>query len=232
MPGRILIIDSDFPMVEILRHNLEVDGHVVHRETASDWGVIEARTLEPDLVITSLDLAQEADGRLLGRLRKEHERLPVLVIGSRPEDVDNLRGFRLGIDDYLLRPVRVGEVLRRIDRLLDGTRKPAPGDRPPTTPVIVFGEIEVRPAARVVLKRGEMVPLRHKEFDLLMALVCREGAVASRADLLKSIWGFRTRVATRTVDNHIGELRAKLEDSQANPRHILTVRKVGYRLQR
>jgi DNA-binding response OmpR family regulator len=219
-------------MVEILRHNLEVDGHVVHSEAASDWGVIEARTLRPDLVITSLELAQETEGRLLLRLRMDHERLPVLVIGSRPEDGDNLRGFRLGVDDYVLRPTTVGEVLRRIERLLDRTRVPALGDRVSAAPSIIFGEIEVRPAARVVLKRGETVPLRLKEFDLLMALVCREGAVASRADLLRGIWGYRTLVATRTVDNHIGELRAKLEDNPARPRHILTVRKVGYRLQR
>jgi two-component system alkaline phosphatase synthesis response regulator PhoP len=232
MAQRVLIIDNDIGMVESLRHNLELDGRSVRGEAEIQWGIIEARTFLPDLVITTLEIAQDRDGRLLSQLREEHERLPVLILGSRPEEVDNLRGFRLGIDDFLLRPATVGEIHRRIDKLLSsngGHEVDGPSSADPT---IVFGEIEIRPAARVVIKKGKPVALRLKEFELLMALVSREGAVASRLELLRGVWGYRTLVATRTVDTHIGELRAKLEDDPANPQHILTIRKVGYRLQR
>jgi two-component system response regulator VicR len=232
MLKRVLIVDKETATVEGLRHTLELDGHTVHSEAAADWGVVEARTFEPHLVITTLELAQDDEGWLLRQLRQEHERLPVLVVGSRPEYGENLPGFRLGVDEFLLRPATVGEMHRRIEYLLARNGSPAPDTMSHAGSAIVFGEIEVRPAARTVVKRGTTVALRLKEFELLMALVSREGAVASRTELLRCIWGYRTLVATRTVDNHIGELRAKLEDNPANPRYILTVRKVGYRLQR
>lgn len=231
MPKRVLIVDREAATVESLRRTLEMDGHTVHSESAGDWGLVEARTFGPDLVITTLEVAQDNEGWLLRQLRQEHERLPVLVVGSRTESGENLPGFRLGVDDFLLRPATVGEMHRRIEYLL--ARNGSPVHQLCLADfAITFGEIEVRPAARTVVKRGAPVPLRLKEFELLMALVSRDGAVASRAELLRCIWGYRTLVATRTVDNHIGELRAKLEDNPATPRHILTVRKVGYRLQR
>jgi DNA-binding response OmpR family regulator len=100
----------------------------------------------------------------------------------------------------------------------------------PTDSVVRFGEVEIHTGQRTVLRGGSPVSLRMKEFDLLMTLVARRGRVVSRADLLREVWGYRTWVATRTVDTHVAELRRKLEQDPAHPRHILTVRKVGYRL--
>jgi DNA-binding response OmpR family regulator len=100
-------------------------------------------------------------------------------------------------------------------------------------PVERFGDIEVNPASGTVIRDGEPVTLTPKEFDLLVALLRRKGAVASRAELLGEVWEYaNTEVETRTVDVHVAELRRKLEDDPANPRHIVTVRKKGYRLER
>jgi DNA-binding response OmpR family regulator len=96
---------------------------------------------------------------------------------------------------------------------------------------MAFGEVEVSPATRTVLRRGEPVELTPKEFDLLVALLERRGAIISRQELLKEVWGYgNAAVNTRTVDVHLSELRRKLEDDPANPRYLLTVRKAGYRL--
>jgi DNA-binding response OmpR family regulator len=95
-----------------------------------------------------------------------------------------------------------------------------------------FGEVEVSPAARTVRRKGETVDLTPKEMDLLLALLERRGAAASRLELLREVWGYSDSVVTRTVDTHVAELRRKLEDDPGEPRHILTVRKVGYRLER
>jgi DNA-binding response OmpR family regulator len=94
-----------------------------------------------------------------------------------------------------------------------------------------FGHIEVRPKSRSVLRRGKPVKLAPKEFELLLALIRARGAVVSRLQLLEQVWGYSAAVVTRTVDSHVAELRRKLEDEPSSPRHILTVRKTGYRLQ-
>ncbi|MEO8199032.1 MAG: response regulator transcription factor [Gemmatimonadota bacterium] len=232
MSKRVLIIDSEVGLVESLRHTLELDGHSVRSEPDVQWGIIEARTFGPNLVITTLETAQTRDGRLLSQLREEHEKLPVLLLGSRSEEADRLRGFRLGIDDFLLRPASVGELHRKIETLLLDHGNHDLSAPPVAEAVISFGDVDIRPAARMIIKGGKPIVLRLKEFDLLMALISREGRVASRLELLRGVWGYRTLVATRTVDTHIGELRAKLEADPANPQHIVTVRKVGYRFQR
>jgi len=232
MYHRVLIIDHDVGTAESLQHNLELDGHSVRREGDVQWGIIEARTFGPDLVITTLEMAQDGGGRLLPQLRQDHDQLPVLVLGSRTEEGNNLPGFRLGVDDFLLRPTTAGQLYRRIESLLGRNGHNGVEISHAVESTIAFGDVEIRPAARLVSRNCKPVTLRLKEFELLMALVSREGAVVSRLELLRGVWGYRALVATRTVDTHIGELRAKLESDPANPQHILTVRKVGYRFQR
>jgi DNA-binding response OmpR family regulator len=124
-------------------------------------------------------------------------------------------------------PPGSASLLARVRTLL---RRPASDPARLTREPIVFGEIEVRPAARVVVRAGREVELRPKEFDLLLALAARPGVVLPRAELLREVWGYRSDVYSRTVDTHILELRRKLEPDPSRPRHILTVRKSGYRL--
>lgn len=232
MSKKVLIVDSEMTLGENLRHNLELDGYTAVIEPDARYALVEARTFLPDLVIAGLDALQDHDGRFLPAFRKEFEAIPVLVLGSRCEDAYRVRGFRLGLDDFVLRTSSLSELHRRIDLLAHHS-----ADRVTQTPrqmdaAIPIGHITVRPSARIVEVDGVEVSLRLKEFDVLLTLLAREGRVVSRLEFLREVWGFRTLVTTRTVDTTVGELRKKLEKDPANPKHILTVRKIGYRLVR
>jgi DNA-binding response OmpR family regulator len=166
--------------------------------------------------------------RVLKTLRDEGRQMPILILTARGEEADKVRGLRLGADDYVTKPFGVLELLARVEALLRRTAPLGPdGAGPPER----FGTVEVIPASRTVLRAGRAVALTPKEFELLLALVRRRGAVASRMELLTEVWGYSAAVLSRTVDTHVAELRRKLEADPAAPDHILTVRKAGYRLE-
>ena len=142
-----------------------------------------------------------------------------------------MRGLRLGADDYVTKPFGVLELLARVEALFRRASPRGNGSVPPAA-VERFGEVEVVTASRTVIRRGGPVTLTPKEYDLLLALVRRNGACATRVELLTEVWGYSAEVMSRTVDTHVAELRRKLEPDPANPKHILTVRKTGYRLER
>lgn len=228
--SRVLIIEDNADLAYGLRSNLEFEGHEV--EVAEDGvaGLDRARASRPELVILDLMLPGMDGYRVLRALREERLEMPVLVLTARGEEADKVRGFRLGADDYVTKPFGLLELLARVEALLrrsGAARAPAPGREGAS--VVRFGEVEVDSAARSVTRAGEPVALTPKEFDLLLALVRRGGAVATRLELLREVWGHRAAVVTRTVDTHIAELRRKLEADPAEPRHILTVWKAGYR---
>ena len=154
--------------------------------------------------------------------------MPILILTARGEEADKVRGLRLGADDYVTKPFGVLELLARVEALLRRTAPPGDGAGEPEE----FGVVEVIPASRTVLRNGKPVALTPKEFDLLLALLRRGGAVVSRMELLTEVWGYSAAVLSRTVDTHVAELRRKLETDPAAPHHILTVRKAGYRLEK
>jgi DNA-binding response OmpR family regulator len=164
--------------------------------------------------------------RVIRTLREDGITTPILVLTARGEEADKVRGLRLGADDYVTKPFGAMELLARVDALLRRSRLSAPA------PVLDrFGEVEVNRSARTVKRHGEPVALTPKEFDLLIALMDRAGSVSPRSELLSAVWGYSQDVSTRTVDLHVSELRAKLEPNPAQPVHIITVRKSGYRFE-
>jgi DNA-binding response OmpR family regulator len=226
---RILLVEDNADLAFGLRATLEFEGYEVDVVDDGRKAIDEVRDLEPDLVLLDLMLPGLDGYEVLSRLRKAGNRTPVLVLTARGEEADVLTGFDLGADDYVTKPFSTGELLARVRALLRRAGGPGGGER---LPVERFGDVEVNPASGTVIRDGEPVTLTPKEFDLLVALLRRRGAVASRTELLGEVWAYANPdVETRTVDVHIAELRRKLERDPANPRHIVTVRKKGYRLE-
>ncbi|HXH63609.1 MAG TPA: response regulator transcription factor [Gemmatimonadales bacterium] len=225
---RILVVEDNPDLAYGLRNNLEIEGYDVDVVEDGTQGLARARVGGPDLIILDLMLPGMDGYRVLRALRDEGRRMPVLILTARGEEADKVRGLRLGADDYVTKPFGVLELLARVEALLRRTAPPGDGAGPPER----FGVIEVIPASRSVLKSGKPVPLTPKEFDLLLALLHRQGAVATRMELLTEVWGYSAAVLSRTVDTHVAELRRKLESDPAAPKHILTVRKAGYRLEK
>jgi len=226
---RILIVEDNPDLAYGLRTGLEIEGYEVQVADDGESGLERANSWGPDLIMLDLMLPGMDGYRVLKTLREAGSNVPVLILTARGEEADKVLGFRLGADDYVTKPCGVLELLARVGALLRRSRivdRGAAGDGHER-----FGAVEINPASRTVLKEGTPVALSPKEFDLLLALVRRRGAVASRVELLREVWGHRVEVMTRTVDIHIAELRRKLEDDPSNPRHILTVWKAGYRLE-
>jgi DNA-binding response OmpR family regulator len=229
--SRILVVEDNANLAYGLTASLELEGHQVTVARDGAQGLRGVREHEPDLVILDLMLPEMDGYRVLKSLREEGRDVPVLILTARGAESDKVLGFRLGADDYVTKPFGLLELLARVSALLRRTSSRAPAEAAAPGPAVVsIGEIEVSPASRLVRRRGEEVALTPKEFDLLMALVRRKGTVAGRLELLAEVWGHRAAVMTRTVDMHVAQLRRKLEDDPADPRHILTVWKAGYRI--
>jgi two-component system, OmpR family, alkaline phosphatase synthesis response regulator PhoP len=224
--ARILIVEDNPDLAFGLRNNLEIEGYETDIAEDGQVGLRRAREMQPDLIILDLMMPGLDGYRVLRALREDGLNTPVLILSARGEEADKIRGFRMGADDFVTKPFSLLELLARVEALLRRADSGATRE-----PLFRFGDIAVDAAARRVTRQDETVPLTNREYDLLLALVRRRGAVATRHELLREVWGHHTEVVSRTVDTHIAELRRKLEPCATEPRHILTVRKTGYRLQ-
>lgn len=227
MQHSILIVEDNADLAFGLRNNLEIEGYSV--EVASDGkeALARVRDFDPDLIILDLMMPGMDGYRVLKAMREDGDSTPVLILSARGEETDKVRGFRLGADDFVTKPFSLLELLARVEALL---RRSQPQPQGSEHEIYRFDDIEVDVEAQSVTRAGTLVPITHREFSLLLALLRRRGAVVSRHDLMREVWGHRGAVLSRTVDTHIMELRRKLEDDPAEPRHIITIRKSGYRL--
>jgi DNA-binding response OmpR family regulator len=226
---RILIVEDNATIADGIRMNLALEGYAVEVALTGERGLTQARRWDPHLMILDLMLPGLDGYTVLRTLREEGRDLPVLILSARGAETDRLRGFRLGADDYVVKPFSLPELLARVAVML---RRHAPDERVVATRTWNFGDVVVDAGTREVLRDSNVVLMRPKEFDLLLALLRRDGRVATRAELLDEVWRYEADVVSRTVDVHILELRRKLETDPAQPRHVLTVRKTGYRLVR
>ena len=227
--SRVLIVEDNDSIAAGIRTNLEIEGYTTAVAPDGDEGLARIRDWRPHLVILDLMLPKLDGFHVLRAMRGEGIEVPVLILSALGTEVAKVRGFRIGADDYVTKPFGLLELLARVEALLRRAQRASEWRQPPAESVR-FGAVEVQAANHAVLRHGQPVSLRPKEFELLMALVRRRGQVARRADLLHEVWGYGTDVVTRTVDTHMVELRRKLEDDPARPQYILTVRKTGYRL--
>jgi DNA-binding response OmpR family regulator len=226
--SHVLVVEDNVNLALGLRRSLESDGHSVTVIHDGEEALERALESASDLIILDLMLPGVDGFAILRRLRGAGDSTPVLILSARAEDVDRIQGFRLGADDYVVKPVGLVELLLRVRAILRRTGS-TESDGPPRHE---FGDVVVDLGARTVTREGAPVELTPLEFDLLACLLHRRGQAVTRDAILAEVWRFPEpgRVRTRTIDTHVGTLRAKIEKDPANPAHILTVRKIGYRL--
>jgi DNA-binding response OmpR family regulator len=226
--SRVLVVEDNTDLASGLAYNLQLEGYDVRIAADGTRALAAAAEWPPDLVILDLMLPGSVDGYgVLRALRAGGGHTPVIILSARDAEADKVLGFRLDADQYVTKPFGVLELLERVRSLL---RRSAAHDE--RNSLLRFGDVVVNPGARTVCKAGAAVALSPKAFDLLLALVRREGRVVSRAELLREVWGYGGLVLSRTVDSHVAELRRRVEDDPANPRHVVTVWKSGYRFVR
>ncbi len=221
----ILIVEDHEEIAFGLKNNLEFDGHEVAIAGDGREGLKLLKQMSIDLIILDLMLPGMSGYEFLETIREEGNSVPVLILSAKGEEIDKVRGFRLGADDYVEKPFGTMELIARIEAILRRSQAPKNSESH-----WHFGDVEVDVEKRIARKKDEQLSLAPLEFDLLHALLKRKGAVASRNELLKEVWNHPEDVVTRTVDTHIAELRNKLEDTPSDPQHILTVPKIGYKL--
>jgi two-component system response regulator MtrA len=229
MSARILVVEDNAALAEGIEYNLRLEGYDVQIAESGTDAISVAESWAPELIILDLMLPGVDGYQVLRSVRGRGSHVPVIILSARGEEADKVRGFRLDADQYVTKPFGVVELLERVGALLRRTAATAP---PAGSNLVQFGEVVVDLASRAVLRGGVPCTLTPKAYDLLLALLRREGAVASRRDLLTEVWGYGAFVMTRTVDSHVAELRRKLEAHPAEPRHIMTVWKIGYRFAR
>ena len=226
-PLRVLIVEDNTHFASTLRNNLEIEGFLVDIAGTVAQAQQQMLRLEPDLVILDIMLPGRNGFDLLRSVRSSGNNVPVVVLTARRDEQDKLHGFGLGADDFVTKPVNLLELLARIRALL---RRVYPSFAAAAPHWIRLGDIEICPPSRTVKRAGEVIDLRPKEFDLLLALFRQHDRIVSRAELLRDVWGCHASTVSRTVDTHMAGLRHKLEADPLNPRYLLTVRTAGYLL--
>jgi DNA-binding response OmpR family regulator len=221
---RILVVEDDPAILRGLSDNLRLESYEVVTAADGEAGYRSAHEAHPDLIVLDLMLPRLSGYELCRKLRGERLATPILMLTARGEEADRVLGLDLGADDYVTKPFSVRELLARIRALL---RRAHPSSALPDE--VRFGGVEVDFRSYEAKKGGAPVDLTPKEFQLLRLLVARGGAVVTREELLGEVWGYDTLPNTRTVDNHVASLRAKLEPDRPATPHIQTVHGVGYK---
>jgi DNA-binding response OmpR family regulator len=222
--SRILIIEDDPAISRGLADNLRFESHEVTTAADGEDGYRLIRDQAPDLIVLDLMLPRLSGYEICRRVRSDGSAVPILMLTARSDEGDRVLGLDLGADDYVTKPFSIREVLARVRALLRRTN-PAKAeiDELRCDGIVVdFRKYEAT-------KNGEPIEMTRKEFGLLRLLASRTGEVLTRDELLNEVWGYEALPTTRTVDNHIASLRAKLEDNPARPVHLLTMHGVGYK---
>ena len=224
--SRILVVEDDPAILRGLADNLKFESYEVLTAGDGEAAYRLLRETKPDLLILDLMLPRMSGYELCRKARSEGITTPILMLTARGEEADRVLGLDLGADDYVTKPFSVRELLARVRAIL---RRGA-GPPRPMRDDLRFGDVAVD-FRRYEARKGEKtLEMTRKEFGVLRLLAARAGEVVSREELLNEVWGYENYPSTRTVDNHIASLRSKIEEDPAQPRRLLTVHGVGYKL--
>lgn len=220
----ILIIEDDISILRGLKDNLTFEGYSVLSSTDGQEGLQIALEKHVDLLLLDIMLPGINGYEICRRLKKEKSELPIIMITARGSEMDKVGGLDLGADDYLTKPFSIPELLARIRAVL---RRFTPDQN--EIEKYSFGEITLNFKKFQAFVKDKEIKLSSREFALMKYFIQHEGEVIHRHELLNEVWGYNVTPTTRTVDNYILDLRKKLEEDPAKPKHILSVRGVGYK---
>ena len=222
---RILVVEDDPAILRGLQDNLVFESYEVLTAADGEAGLQMIRSAKPDLVILDLMLPKLNGYEVCRQARADKLTMPILMLTARGDEADRIVGLDLGADDYVTKPFSIRELLARIRALL---RRARPGG-PAEPDVLHFDDVEIDFKRYEARRSGRLVEMTRKEFGVLRLLASRTGEVVTREELLTEVWGYEALPTTRTVDNHVASLRAKLERNPAEPTHLHTVHGVGYK---
>ena len=221
---KVLVVEDDPAILRGLADNLSYEGYEVFTACDGEAAYVLQKNRKPDMIVLDLMLPRMSGLELCRKLRVEGIQTPILMLTARSEESDRVIGLDLGADDYVTKPFSVRELMARVRALLRRTQSAS------TLPdELRFQDVEVDFLRYIARRSGKAVEMTRKEFATLRFLVARAGEVVTRDELLNEVWGFECYPVSRTVDNHIAALRAKLESNPAQPEHIRTVHGVGYK---
>ena len=218
----VLVVEDDPGILRTVADNLRFEQYEVVTAVDGETAYALQHHQPPDLIVLDLMLPRMSGLELCRRLRAEDVQVPVLVLTARGEEADRVRGLDMGADDYVTKPFSMPELMARVRALLRRSSSTLAA-------TLAFADVEVDFRSHAVVRGGRPIEMTRKEFALLRFLASREDTVITRDELLNKVWGFEAYPVTRTVDNHIASLRAKLEADPARPVYIQTVHGVGYK---
>jgi DNA-binding response OmpR family regulator len=224
---RILVIEDDPSILRGLQLNLTMEGYAVRSAADGETGLQLARSERFDLLVVDVMLPRLGGLELIRELRRDDPDLPVLILSAKGQETDKVAGLQLGADDYMVKPFSLKELLARIGALL--RRRRVKGETGEPRGVKKAGPVEIDLQSRRATADGRPLELTAREFDLLLYFVSHPDRVFSREQLMESVWGSRYFGTARTVDNFVARLRAHIGDDAEAPRHLETVRGIGYR---
>lgn len=225
MTGTVLVVEDDTTLATTLRYNLEREGYNCLLAADGARGLELARRDKPSLVLLDVMLPG-IDGLEVCRRVRAESNVPIIMLTARVEELDRVVGLEVGADDYVTKPFSMRELMARVRAALRRAQM-RPDQDGNATPV-EFGDLRLDPARRELTRKGELLPLKPKEYELLWFFVRNPGRVVTREQLLEQVWGYDFVGGSRTVDVHIHWLREKIEQDPAHPRFLRTSRGAGY----
>lgn len=227
MAKKILVVDDEKNIVDIIKFNLKKDGFEVICAYDGEEGFQMALSEKPELILLDI-MMPKMDGFEVCKKIREKSQTPIIMLTARAEEIDKVLGFELGADDYVTKPFGVRELMARVKANLRKKDVEQVVNTPDKDSVMHFGEITIDTSKYDVSKNGEIIPLTKREFELLLFLAKQRSQVFSREVLLEKVWGYEYFGDVRTVDVTIRRLRTKIESNPNSPNYILTKRGVGY----
>ncbi|QGQ48539.1 response regulator YycF [Metabacillus sediminilitoris] len=229
MEKKILVVDDEKPIADILQFNLKKEGYTVYCAYDGNQALEMVEEINPDLLLLDIMLPNKDGMEVCREVRKKYD-MPIIMLTAKDSEIDKVLGLELGADDYVTKPFSTRELLARVKANLRRQQAIENSETKGATNEITVGSLVIHPDAYVVSKRGETIELTHREFELLHYLAQHIGQVMTREHLLQTVWGYDYFGDVRTVDVTVRRLREKIEDSPSHPTWIVTRRGVGYYL--